>query len=176
MRDKIWDLPDLQDFHGYLYTVNNGSMDVEGFIDSEYGGETARRLLIRSRIQNDRDEAAKFYASVGLRKEYFDWDDYYDRWTLLTPLKMEHGRSYPLVFWLRGGDQRQRDMEPLRRSAGGIYAGGDRKDGPSQNAADADVRTGGALRLRAAERLDAQSAPDIKPLGTARYLRASGEE
>ncbi len=103
MRDKIWDLPDLQDFHGYLYTVNNGSMDVEGFIDSEYGRETARRLLIRSRIQNDQDEAAKFYASVGLRKEYFDWDGYYDRWTLLTPLKMEPGRSYPLVFWLHGG-------------------------------------------------------------------------
>lgn len=36
MRDACWNEPQLKDFHGYLYTVNNGGMDVEGFIDSEY--------------------------------------------------------------------------------------------------------------------------------------------
>jgi len=103
MRDKCWQEPTLRDFHGYLYTVNNGGMDVEGFIDSEYGAETARRLQIRSRIENDHEEAKRYYASVGLKKEYFDWDDYYTRWTLLTPLNMEAEKEYPLVFWLHGG-------------------------------------------------------------------------
>ena len=99
MRDQCWNEPQLKDFHGYLYTVNNGCMDVEGFIDSEYGKETARRLLIRSRIEYDHEEAKRYYASIGLKKEYFDWEDYYDRWTLLTPMNMEEGKVYPLVFW-----------------------------------------------------------------------------
>lgn len=103
MRDACWQEPALRDFHGYLYTVNNGSMDVEGFLDSEYGKETARRLMIRSRIEKDPAEAKRYYASIGLNKEYFDWDDYYDRWTLLTPREIEPGRAYPLVFWLHGG-------------------------------------------------------------------------
>lgn len=103
MRDNCWNEPQLHDFHGYLYTVNNGCMDVEGFIDSEYGAETARRLMIRSRIEYDHEEAKKYYASIGLKKGYFDWEDYYDRWTLLTPMNMEEGKSYPLVFWLHGG-------------------------------------------------------------------------
>ena len=103
MRDTCWNEPQLKDFHGYLYTVNNGGMDVEGFIDSEYGAETARRLMIRSRIENDHEEAKKYYASIGLKKEYFDWEDFYDRWTLLTPLNMEPDKVYPLVFWLHGG-------------------------------------------------------------------------
>ncbi len=103
MRNPCWKEPDLLDFHGYLYTVNNGCMDVEGFLDSEYGQETARRLQIRRRIQNDRQAAAEYYGSLGLTKEYFDWEDYYTRWTLLVPKDREAGKRYPLVFWLHGG-------------------------------------------------------------------------
>lgn len=103
MRDARWSEPKFHDFHGYLYTVNNGSMDVEGFIDSEYGKELADRLEARFAIEDDRAAAERYYASLGLRKEYNDCGDYYARWSLLVPLDMEPGRKYPLVFWLHGG-------------------------------------------------------------------------
>lgn len=103
MRDPCWSQEQLRNFHGYLYSVNDGSMDVEGFLDSEYGMETARRLQIRSSIEYDHEEAKRYYATVGLNKEYFDWDDYYTRWTLLTPMDMDPSKQYPLVFWLHGG-------------------------------------------------------------------------
>ena len=45
MRDIRWDLEKFRDFHGYLYTVNNGTMDVEGFIDSLYGAERPYLVL-----------------------------------------------------------------------------------------------------------------------------------
>ncbi len=103
MRDPFWNGRKATDFHGYLYTVNNGTMDVEGFIDSPYGQELARRLAIRFAIEDSQDAAREYYASVGLRRECFDWEDYYTRWSLLTPLHLEEGRRYPLVFWLHGG-------------------------------------------------------------------------
>lgn len=100
-RDPVWEQPDLQAFHGYLYTVNNGKMDVEGFIDSPYGQTLASRLTVRTRIQEDHDEARRYYASIGLNKEYRQWEDYYTRWTLLVP---RHAREkMPLLIYLHGG-------------------------------------------------------------------------
>lgn len=101
MRNSCWEEPDLQAFHGYLYTVNNGKMDVEGFLDSPYGTELAERLLVRSHIQENHDHAKAYYASIGLNKEYYDWDDYYTRWTLLIPLVCK--TKMPLVLYLHGG-------------------------------------------------------------------------
>ena len=101
MRDICWNETDLEAFHGYLYTVNNGKMDVEGFIDSPYGQELARRLQIRSQIQEDHERAKAYYASIGLRKEYCDWEDYYTRWTLLVPA--EQTGKMPLLIYLHGG-------------------------------------------------------------------------
>ena len=101
MRDICWNETYLEAFHGYLYTVNNGKMDVEGFIDSPYGQELARRLQIRSQIQEDHERAKAYYASIGLRKEYRDWEDYYTRWTLLVPA--EQTGKMPLLIYLHGG-------------------------------------------------------------------------
>ncbi len=103
MRDPFWQSPKARDFHGYLYTVNNGTMDVEGYIDSEYGRELARRLAIRFQIEDSPEKARAYYGSIGLKLECSDWSDYYTRWTLLSPKRLEEGRRYPLVFWLHGG-------------------------------------------------------------------------
>ena len=70
MREERWNREKFRDFHGYLYTVNNGTMDVEGFIDSPYGRELADRLETRFAIEDDREAAARYYASIGLNKEY----------------------------------------------------------------------------------------------------------
>ncbi|MGN0999378.1 MAG: hypothetical protein ACI4PO_07490 [Faecousia sp.] len=101
MRNSCWNEADLNAFHGYLYTVNNGKMDVEGFLDSPYGQELANRLQIRARIQEDHEKAKEYYASIGLTKEYHDWEDYYTRWTLLVP--MERREKMPLLIYLHGG-------------------------------------------------------------------------
>ena len=102
MREERWNREKFRDFHGYLYTVNNGTMDVEGFIDSPYGRELADRLETRFAIEDDREAAARYYASIGLNKEYHEYEDYYARWTLLVPMKPK-SEKLPLVFWLHGG-------------------------------------------------------------------------
>lgn len=101
MRNKCWEEPDLKAFHGYLYTVNNGKMDVEGFLDSPYGAELAARLGIRGQIQENHEKAIEYYATIGLKKEYHDWKDYYTRWTLLVP--MGRTEEMPLIIYLHGG-------------------------------------------------------------------------
>ena len=102
MRDTRWNLEKFRDFHGYLYTVNNGTMDVEGFIDSPYGAELTERLEARFAIEDDRAAAERYYAALGLMKEYHEYEDYYARWTLLVPMKPK-SEKLPLVFWLHGG-------------------------------------------------------------------------
>lgn len=95
-------------FLKYLKVAHNGSMDVEGFLHSGYGREFARRLQVRFTYEGDAmgAEAEKYYRSIGLKKELFELDDYYERWSLFTPLEMEaaeKGKLYPLVFSHHGG-------------------------------------------------------------------------
>lgn len=101
-RDRCWEEPKYRDFHGYLYTTNDGTMDVEGFIDSLYGSELARRLGVRFAIESDEAAAREYYRSVGLDRQLFDIGDYYSRWSLLTPLDASLRGPLPLVFWLHG--------------------------------------------------------------------------
>lgn len=53
------------------------------------------------------EETLAYYHSLGLKKEMFNPEDYYSRWTLFTPLDLEaeaiKGKKYPLVFSHHGG-------------------------------------------------------------------------
>lgn len=100
MRDKVWSEPKFDDFCGYLYTVNNSKMDVEGFIDSTYGKRLTLALLTRFKIEDNLDEAKRYYESIGLKRECHNFNDYYKRWSLLVPLKER--KLYPLVIYLHG--------------------------------------------------------------------------
>ena len=103
MRNKIWETKKFDDFHGYLYAVNNGKMDVEGFIDSSYGEELAKRLSIRFLIEDDIQKAEEYYDSIGLIRKLFSWDNYYERYSLLIPKDAyKRNEKMPLVFWLHG--------------------------------------------------------------------------
>jgi pimeloyl-ACP methyl ester carboxylesterase len=93
----------FEEFHRYLYALNDGSMNVEGLLATPYGDELARRLLIRCRIENDPKEAEKYYASIGLKCEFHAPEQYFDRWKLFIPLELEKDRRYPLLFWNHGG-------------------------------------------------------------------------
>lgn len=103
MRNINWKKKKFDDFHGYLYAVNNGKMDVEGFIDSSYGEELARRLSIRFQIEDNIKKAEEYYGSIGLIRKLFSWDNYYERYSLLIPKDAyKSKKKIPLIFWLHG--------------------------------------------------------------------------
>lgn len=99
----------LRLFHGFLYSANNGSMDVESFIGSEYGQELGRRLHHRFDIEDEPlgEAALSYYESIGLKKEGFETEDFFTRWYIMTPLEAfteeGKGKKYPLLFWHHGG-------------------------------------------------------------------------
>ena len=96
-------------FLRYIHVAHNGGMDVAGFLASDYGAEFTRRLQTRFLYEDDAmgEKALAWYASMGLKKELFDPENYYERWALLTPLEITReaptGKRYPLVFSHHGG-------------------------------------------------------------------------
>lgn len=93
----------FENFCTYLRYASDGTMDLDRLLTSEYGAELIRRLKVRFEIEDDLEKAAEYYRTLGLRREIFEWDDYYTAWTLLIPLDMKSGRLYPLLFWNHGG-------------------------------------------------------------------------
>lgn len=99
----------FRSFHQYLSVAHNGMMDLRGFLGSEYGTEFAKRLELRFRYEDNAmgAETLAYYESLGMKKEMFRGEDYYERWVLLTPLEMYteagEGKKYPLVFSHHGG-------------------------------------------------------------------------
>lgn len=90
-------------FTEYLAFANNGSLDLDGYLGSEYGHELLARLSVRFETEDDAEKSKAYCRSIGLKKELFDWDDYYARWTLLSPADIAPGQLCPLLFWNHGG-------------------------------------------------------------------------
>lgn len=99
----------FEQFLSYIRLSHDGKMDVEGFLDSDYGVEFARRLDIRFRYEDDAmgQEALSYYRSIGLQKEMFQQEDYYARWVIFSPLTAlqpeNAGKRYPMVISQHGG-------------------------------------------------------------------------
>jgi pimeloyl-ACP methyl ester carboxylesterase len=99
----------FRSFHQYINVAHNGEMDIPAFLGSEYGAEFARRLETRFQLEDDAmgQAAMAYYEGLGLKKEIFQPEDYYERWVLLTPLEMDtpqgQGKRYPLVISHHGG-------------------------------------------------------------------------
>lgn len=114
-RDYWFNNPDpaaaekFRQFLNYLQLSHDGNMDIEAFLDSEYGAEFTRRLEIRFRYEDNAmgPEAMEYYRSIGLKKEMHDADDYYTRWVIFSPLTAmapeNAGKKYPLVISQHGG-------------------------------------------------------------------------
>ena len=96
-------------FWEYMSLSHDGKMDMQRFLDSEYGGAFTRRLETRFRFEDDAmgEAALAYYHSIGLKKELFCGEDYYSRWVLFTPLAAlepeNTGKRYPLVISQHGG-------------------------------------------------------------------------
>ncbi|MCD7806710.1 MAG: hypothetical protein LUH19_05135 [Lachnospiraceae bacterium] len=97
----------FEQFLDYINLAHNGYMDVDKFIDSEYGEAFAQRLQIRFLYEDDAmgEECLAYYRSIGLKKEMYHEDDYYSRWVVFTPLEAEShpDRKYPLIISQHGG-------------------------------------------------------------------------
>lgn len=94
----------FEQFYGYLKSSHNTKMDVDAMLRSPYGAEFTRRLEIRFRFEDDAmgQGALDYYRELGLRKELFDGENYYSRWSLFTPLEPQN-EKLPLVISLHGG-------------------------------------------------------------------------
>ena len=99
----------FRSFHQYLSVAHNGMMDLRAFLASDYGKAFAARLEERFRYEGDAmgSDVMAYYEKLGLKKEMFASENYYERWVLLTPLEMYtqagRGKKYPLVFSHHGG-------------------------------------------------------------------------
>lgn len=96
-------------FLTYLQLSHDGNMDIDRFLDSEYGAEFTKLLSVRFRYEDDAmgEGALAYYRSIGLKKEMYDSEDYYTRWVIFTPLTVlepeNEGKQYPLVISQHGG-------------------------------------------------------------------------
>ncbi len=95
----------FENYIGYMWRAGNNEFDLNGFLNSEYGTELARRLHREYTLERDPmgDAARSYAASCGLKKELFDNEEFYTRWVIYTPLHPVPGKKYPLVFMLHGG-------------------------------------------------------------------------
>lgn len=94
----------LEHFRRYLEAWSDDRCDVDGLIASEYGQRLGYLQDLAYRWRDPMDpELLEWYEAQGIKKEMFETEHYYTRWTLLRPADMEKGRRYPLVFVNHGG-------------------------------------------------------------------------
>lgn len=92
-------------FLEYIKVAHNGYMDIDGFLDSEYGNVFAGIQDVRFRLEEDPQgpRATEYYESLGLQMWMHDDEDYYTRWMMLVPRTLAAGKRYPLVIANHGG-------------------------------------------------------------------------
>lgn len=95
----------FEEFLEYIKTAHNGSMDVDGFLDSPYGEEFAKIARLRFSLEEDSqgEKAMAWYEAHGLRMKMHEDEDYYTRWMMLFPKDVVPGRRYPLIIANHGG-------------------------------------------------------------------------
>lgn len=90
----------FESFLRYYRTAHNGSADIDSFISSEYGAEFGRKLNVRFHLEDEPGGEAekRYYASLGLKKEYYETERFYTRWFVVSPLTIPEGKKLPLVI------------------------------------------------------------------------------
>ena len=88
-----------------LRCSHNGDCDIDSLLATEYGEKTKELAMLRFRFEEDPAGAdcLNFYRDLGIRKELFAGEDFYSRWAMFTPMVMQDGKKYPLIFWHHGG-------------------------------------------------------------------------
>ena len=94
----------LQEFIRYMRAWSNSGCDVDALIASEYGQKLGQLQHLAYQWEDPMDPGMlEWYRSYGVKKEMFETETFYSRWTLLSPLEMEAGKKYPLIFVNHGG-------------------------------------------------------------------------
>lgn len=94
----------LEEFVRYMRAWSNEGCDVDALISSEYGHKLGELQDLAYRWEDPMDpELLAWYRAHGVKKEMFETEHFYTRWALLTPLNVEEGKKYPLVFVNHGG-------------------------------------------------------------------------
>lgn len=105
--EKIWEYSStaarFEEFKRYMTALNDGTMNVEQCLQTEYGEKLKERFTIRCEIQDDSEKAQFYYLTLGLRCEFHNAEQYYERWKLFVPINMQAGEKYPIFFWNHGG-------------------------------------------------------------------------
>ena len=80
------------------------SIDMFTFFGGEFGRRFAAHKVQGSKFQADPmcAEVLDYYHRLGLKKEMYETEDFYTRWTIITPEKPEEGKKYPLVIFAHG--------------------------------------------------------------------------
>ncbi len=92
-------------YRNTLMDLGNPEFDLERYLSDDYAAEQTRRLDLRFRFTPDPmgEECLSYYRSLGLKKEMFEADSFFDRWVLLSPLEKKPGARYPLILIFHGG-------------------------------------------------------------------------
>ena len=104
--NMTWQEGQIKDYYNMLLGLNDGNMDVNAFIATEYGEAFRNMLNIRFAIERDEQAQDAWFDSLGLGVRRFETEDYFTRWLLLFPKDWENsGRreALPLVFYMHGG-------------------------------------------------------------------------
>ena len=80
------------------------SIDLPRFFSGEFGRRFTAHKLLADKYGRDpmSTETQAFYHRLDLKKVMFETEDFYTRWSLITPEKMEEGQKYPLVIFAHG--------------------------------------------------------------------------
>ncbi|MGM9521685.1 MAG: hypothetical protein ACI3VB_04320 [Oscillospiraceae bacterium] len=98
-------------FHpaGYESAYAKGTFDPEKYYSSRVGKSTLEMRRIFDEYQGDQMNPAvlQYWEEKGVKKELFDADKLAEQklFSLLTPLKLEKGHKYPLIYCLHGGGE-----------------------------------------------------------------------
>lgn len=104
----------FEHFRYYMDCTQNGTFDVDGMLSTPFGEQLTHLLERRFRFEQLDplcDEILAYYDSIGVKKLMFDKEDFFGRWALFVPAKMDTGKKYPLIIWNHGGKETIEDEE-----------------------------------------------------------------
>ena len=106
--ERVWNIGSQKlPMRERISMVGTPDFDLDLFINSPYGEKQAALMENYILHENPMDpELVEKYRNIGLKKEMFETESLYTRWSLYTPLSLYEavgsGRVYPLLFVLHG--------------------------------------------------------------------------